>query len=105
MDPERKGFDGFWGKRRVEKRMKTRQHRDLLRNRKVPGDACGDEINGADVIVAVVVVVVVFVAAAAIVTVIVASITSPRWKCYIRSGPKGDNTPRKGFAEINLPDR
>lgn len=36
----------------------TRQHRDLLRNRKVPGDACGDEINGADVIVAVVTVVV-----------------------------------------------
>lgn len=72
--------------------------RDLLRNRKVPDDACGDEINGgADVIVAVVV-------AAAVVTVL-AGITSPRWKCYIRSGPKGDNTPRKGFAEINLPDR
>lgn len=66
--------------------MKTRQHRDLLRNRKVPDDACGDEINGgADVIVAVVVVVV---AVAAAVAVVVAGITSPSWKCYIRSGPE-----------------
>lgn len=87
--------------------MKTRQHRDLLRNRKVPDDACGDEINGgADVIVAVVVVVVVAaVAVAAAVAVVVAGITSPGWKCYIRSGPEGDNTPRTGFTEINLPDR
>lgn len=80
--------------------MKTRQHRDLLRNRKVPDDACGDEINGgADVIVVVVA------AVAAAVAVVVASITSPSWKCYIRSGPEGDNTPRTGFTEINLPDR
>jgi len=66
-----------------------------LRNRKVSDDACG-EINGADVIVAVVVVVV----AAVAFVVIIAGITSPR---YIRSGPKRDNTPRKGFTEINLP--
>lgn len=72
--------------------MKTRQHRDLLRNRKVL--ACGDEINGsAHVIVAVVVVVVVAIVA---IVAVVAGITSLRWKCYIRLGPKGDNTPRKG---------
>lgn len=80
------------------------ERRDLLRNRKVPdNDARGDGINdGADVIVAVVVV---DAAAVAAVTVVVAGITSPRWKRYIRSEPKGDNTLRKGFTEINLPDR
>jgi len=54
------------------------QHRDLLRNRKVPDDACGNEINGrADVIVAVVAVVVV----ATAVIVVITGITSRRWKC------------------------
>lgn len=75
-----------------------------MRNQKITSDVYDNEINGnaniivvdAAVVVGVVAVAIVFVLIVVGLFVVIASITLPGWKCYIRCGPKGDNTARKG---------